>query len=118
MAAAAGESALLRVCQEALANVSRHADASAVLVTLDFQPEAIQLSIEDNGAGFGDDVLGAPPAPGPWGGFGLLGMRERIGQLGGKLILRNRDGAQVIARVPRDRSSVELRGRETMREKP
>ena len=112
------ESALLRVCQEALANVSRHADASAALVTLDFQPEAIQLSIEDNGAGFGDDVLGAPPAPGPWGGFGLLGMRERIGQLGGKLILRNRDGAQVIARVPRDRSSVELRGRETMREKP
>lgn len=98
------ESALLRVCQEALANVSRHAAASEAVVRLEFQADAVRLTIHDNGAGFDEDVLSAAPAPGPWGGFGLLGMRERISTLGGELVLRNEDGALVVARVPHDRS--------------
>jgi signal transduction histidine kinase len=95
------ESALLRVAQEALANVARHAGATHVEVLLEYAPASVLLSITDNGVGFDELALSAEAAPGPWSGFGLLGMRERIGLLGGTLELRNGDGAQVVVTVPR-----------------
>lgn len=96
------ESALLRVCQEALVNVAKHAHASAVRVCLEYTGDAVRLRVRDNGIGFDARVLrDRVGSPGPWGGFGLLGMRERIAALGGSLDLVSDHGAEVLAVVPR-----------------
>ncbi len=96
------DSALLRVAQEALANVAKHAGASEVRITLEYNSQDVRLHIRDNGRGFGDDVLAqGVVSSGPWGGFGLLGMRERLNALGGTLELTSTDGAHIVAIVPR-----------------
>jgi signal transduction histidine kinase len=95
------EGVLLRVAQEGLANVAKHASASEVTLTLVFQPDAVQLSIHDNGTGFEAEILNHAIIPQQSGGFGLLGMRERLAALGGNLELRNDGGAMVIATIPR-----------------
>jgi signal transduction histidine kinase len=94
------ESALLRVGQEALVNVAKHAGATQVRLVLEYTPDAVRLSISDDGVGF-DELPAGVAAPGPWGGFGLLGMRERLAALGGTLVLSSDGGAQVVAVVPR-----------------
>jgi signal transduction histidine kinase len=93
------ESALLRVAQEALANVARHAAATTVILTLECTPTAIQLVIRDDGQGFGDHLEHV--ASSAHANFGILGMRERIAALHGTLQLYNSHGAVVDARVPR-----------------
>ena len=99
------ESALLRVAQEALANVAKHAEATRVEVVLEYARDTLRLSVSDDGVGFADSLsVESVVAPGPWGGFGLPGMRERIGALGGKLELKTDAGAQVVATVPREPS--------------
>jgi two-component system sensor histidine kinase DegS len=95
---AAIESALLRVCQEALVNVGKHANATQAEVVLEFLPTQVSLSISDDGIGFGDEVLQSPDSV--TSGFGLLGMRERIHALGGTLELKSENGARVIATIP------------------
>ena len=95
------ESALLRVGQEALVNVAKHAGATHVRLMLEYTPDAVRLSITDDGVGF-DELPADVAAPGPWGGFGLLGMRERLVALGGTLELTSDGGAQVVAVVPRE----------------
>jgi signal transduction histidine kinase len=68
--------ALYRSAQEGLTNVRRHARASLVRVRLDYRdPARVCLTVEDNGVG------GASAE----GGFGLLGVRERVRLLGGKM---------------------------------
>jgi signal transduction histidine kinase len=67
--------ALYRAAQEGLTNVRRHARASRVDVLLDFRPAEVRLEVRDNGVG----------AAKPSGGFGLLGIRERMQLLGGGL---------------------------------
>jgi signal transduction histidine kinase len=96
------ESSLLRVCQEALVNISKHAGATEGHVVLEYTPESVHLTIRDNGVGFERDALASDrPAQGPWDGFGLLGMRERISAMGGTLKLCNDAGAQVQVVIPR-----------------
>jgi signal transduction histidine kinase len=100
------ESSLLRVCQESLVNVTKHAGATEAHVVLEYAPDLVRFSVCDNGAGFDDQTLASShAAQGPWDGFGLLGMRERIQQFGGTLTLSNEGGAQVEAIVPRERAS-------------
>jgi signal transduction histidine kinase len=95
------ESALLRVAQEALVNVSKHAGATHADVRLDYAGEQVRLNIADNGKGF--DAGSLPEAPsGPESGFGLLGIRERLATLGGSLHLSSDGGALVIATIPRN----------------
>ena len=66
--------AFYRAAQEGLTNVCKHAQASCVDVTLDFsKPGLIRLAVHDNGAGAGDVT----------GGFGLIGIRERVQLLSG-----------------------------------
>jgi signal transduction histidine kinase len=96
------ESTLLRIAQEALANVARHSQATEAQLALIYAPDFVRLRISDNGIGFdpqtaADDGI----TPGPWGGFGLIGMRERIAALGGTLMFASQDGAQVVATIPR-----------------
>jgi signal transduction histidine kinase len=67
--------ALYRVAQEGLTNVRKHARASRVDVLLNFQPSEVRLEVRDNGVGAADTA----------GGFGLLGIRERMQLLGGRL---------------------------------
>ena len=95
------EAALLRMAQEALANVAKHAEATRAEVLLEYTPDSVRLSIADNGVGFNQTALTDRMAPSPAGGFGLLGIRERISALGGTLELRNGDGAQVVVTVPK-----------------
>ncbi|MCG8347587.1 MAG: sensor histidine kinase [Chloroflexales bacterium] len=99
----ATEAALLRVCQEALANVSKHAQATHVEVELAYTADAVSLSVDDNGVGFSDPTFDQlTSGNGPWGSFGVLGMRERVVALGGALHLSNAGGAKVLATIPRN----------------
>lgn len=72
------EREILRVAQEALQNVRRHAQATETLIVLHYSDEAVMLSIEDNGVGFRmEDV--------PAGHFGLIGMEERAEMISAQL---------------------------------
>jgi signal transduction histidine kinase len=96
------ESALLRVGQEALANVSRHSDARSASIVLEYAETSVRLCVGDDGVGFDAELLAAQTTTAsPWGGFGLIGMRERIQAFGGTLTLRNDPGAQVMVEIPR-----------------
>lgn len=100
------ESTLLRVAQEALANVARHSQATVAQMALIYMGDSVQLSIHDNGVGF-DPEAGPEKGitPGPWSGFGLLGMEERVSALGGTLTLSSQDGTLLLATIPRPASA-------------
>jgi len=85
------EVTLLRVAQEALANVARHADASRAAVTLSYMEDVVSLDVRDDGAGF----AASPPAkPDPSsGGFGLIAMRQRVRRLAGQLEIESEPGS-------------------------
>ena len=74
------ETAIYRVVQEALHNVAKHAGASTVTIDLRREGELVRLLIEDDGQG----IISTKPNPGRQ-SFGLTGMRERIGNVGGKM---------------------------------
>ncbi|WP_405662126.1 sensor histidine kinase [Streptomyces sp. NBC_01166] len=87
--------ALLRCTQESLANIRKHAAASAVEVVLTAQPYGVELEITDDGRGFvAEDSHG----------FGLHGMRKRLAELGGELTVTSSvgDGTRVLAMIPTD----------------
>ena len=69
---------IYRVVQEALTNCARHAKAKNVLVSLRTQEDDIVVLVQDDGVGF-DSIASAR------GGLGLLGIRERVEALDGKL---------------------------------
>jgi signal transduction histidine kinase len=79
------EVVLLRAAQEALANVRKHAHAADVRVILSYEPHNVRLDVRDDGAGFDPERVS--------GGYGLRGMRSRILQVGGSLLVRARPGA-------------------------
>ena len=76
------ETALFYVCSEALTNVVKHAEASAVRVTLEQRPSALVLAVVDDGVG------GADPS-----GAGLRGLSDRLASVGGRLQVRSTPGA-------------------------
>jgi len=81
------ESTIYRVVQEALTNVSRHAQASEAVVSIAEQNGIVRASVTDDGVGLPDaDRLG-PRGDGLEGGFGMSGMRERAELVGGELEL-------------------------------
>ncbi|HZT31800.1 MAG TPA: histidine kinase [Bryobacteraceae bacterium] len=82
-----------RVVQEALHNCARHAEARHVLIRVEQQPEAIVLSVQDDGKGFDSHLVR---------GLGLLGMEERVTHLGGKFVVRSEPGrgASVAIELP------------------
>lgn len=89
------EVVLVRVAQEALANVRKHAGASAVSVSLEPADDAsVRLRVADDGHGF--DPSRTEP-----GGFGLEGMRERLALVGGELHVASAPtGTTLIATIP------------------
>lgn len=85
---------LLRIVQEALNNVRRHADATLVRVTTERDGGLARVCVSDNGRGFNAD--GVPPDR-----YGLRGMRERATLVGAALEVRSRpqDGTRVIVEL-------------------
>jgi signal transduction histidine kinase len=82
---------LLRILQEALENVRKHAQAGRVTVRVRAEGEEVRLEVEDDGRGL----------EGARGGHGLRFMAERAAALGGDLEIRSEGGTLVCARVPK-----------------
>jgi signal transduction histidine kinase len=79
------ESTIYRIVQEALTNVSRHAEATNALVNISERDGVVRASVTDDGKGLPEaDRLG-PRGDGLEGGFGMGGMRERAELVGGEL---------------------------------
>lgn len=96
------DDALLRVAQETLTNVGRHAGASQVDLTLSYLDDLVLLDVQDDGVGF--DVSTADgDGDVTHGGYGLTSMRERLTLVGGVLVVESTpaEGTTVAARVPR-----------------
>lgn len=87
--------ALYRLVQEALTNVSKHSDASQVVVDVSDQTSSLGLTIADNGQGFTPEQNTT--------GFGLQGMQERTAALGGTFALHSQPqaGCQIHVEIPR-----------------
>jgi signal transduction histidine kinase len=82
------QTGLFRVAQEALTNAIKHAGATRIDLRLIYEPEAVVLSVIDDGRGFDVERV-ADDRPGH---FGLLGMRERARTLGAELAVTSREG--------------------------
>jgi signal transduction histidine kinase len=89
------ESALYRLVQESLTNIVKHARARSVSIVLTRRLESVSVIVEDDGVGF-------EPGRDSGDGIGLLGMRERVGIFGGRVVIESHPGAgtTVVAEVP------------------
>ena len=95
-AASDRDDVLLRIAQEALANVAKHARARRADVTLTYTDVDVRLAVTDDGVGFDPDAARA--------GYGIAGMRDRLAAVGGRLeVSSSSDGTEVSARVPAGR---------------
>jgi signal transduction histidine kinase len=84
------EQALYRAAQEGLTNARKHANAAKAALTLDFShPTRVRLMVADDGRG----------ASTTDGGFGLVGLRERVQLVGGSMTLETAPGAGLVLRV-------------------
>lgn len=94
------EVALLRIAQEALANVARHAGATRAKLTLSFIGDLVTLDVRDDGVGFSLSEAEADPADRA--GYGLTGMRQRLARVAGSLAVETEPGrgTALSARVP------------------
>ncbi len=92
------ETALFRVCQEALTNVMRHAGARSVRIALHRTGGWMSLSIVDDGCGFDANEAGIAEHE----RLGILGMRERMLAVGGELLIDSAPGrgTRIVARAP------------------
>ena len=94
--------AIYRVVQEGLTNVLKHARARTVSVVLDRRPRGVRLVIEDDGLGFDPDGPGSSE-PESRRRLGLLGMRERLNQIGGTLTVESSAaGTTLFVAIPLD----------------
>jgi len=89
------ETALYRIVQESLTNIVKHARAGSVSIVLTRKADSASVVVEDDGIGF-------EPERASDGGLGLVGMRERVGLLGGRLAIESRPGVGTtfVAEVP------------------
>ena len=113
------DQAAYRIVQEALTNVSRHAGQASAWVHLRYTPDALEIQVDDDGAGISiapatsnktingrsnatSNGNGTSNGHSTSNGLGLIGMRERVTALGGRLHAGPRDGGgfQVRAEIP------------------
>jgi signal transduction histidine kinase len=92
------DQAAYRIVQEALTNVSRHAGDARASVRLHYTPDVLNVQVDDAGKGTVTNAGTRPAGP----GLGLIGMRERVSALGGRLQAGPQDGGgfQVRAELP------------------
>ena len=89
------EREILRVTQEAIHNVEKHAGAKHLTVRLDYGPAEIALEVRDDGRGFAIDNEGTETP----GHYGLTGMRERAAAIGGTLEVTSEAGVGTSVRL-------------------
>jgi PAS domain S-box-containing protein len=95
------ETALFRIVQESLANVQRHSGSLAATITLGADAGRLTLEVSDQGRGIGQGSINAAGGSRARLGVGILGMRERMTQLGGKLEIESSpSGTTVRATIP------------------
>jgi signal transduction histidine kinase/ligand-binding sensor domain-containing protein len=87
------ERELLRIAQEAIHNVKRHAAATELRVQLEYGADAVQMEVKDNGRG------GAAEREPAAGHFGIMGMRERAAAIGGALEVKSAAGEGTTVRL-------------------
>jgi signal transduction histidine kinase len=89
------ETALYRIVQEALTNIVKHAEASSVSIVLADAGSSVRVLIEDDGKGFDETQVRE-------GALGLVGMRERVALLGGRLEVQSSpgEGTTLVAEIP------------------
>ena len=95
------ETALFRIVQESLSNIQRHSGSDKAVICLRSDASSVSLQVSDQGRGI--DKTNAAPGNGktPRLGVGILGMRERMKQLGGNLDIDSRSsGTTVRATIP------------------
>jgi signal transduction histidine kinase len=87
---------LYRIAQEALANVARHSHADHTALRLYATDGVLFLQVEDDGIGITEEQAGAADS------FGLIGMRERLAELGGSLSINGEPGfgTILVVRIP------------------
>jgi signal transduction histidine kinase len=93
--------ALVRAAQSGLANVAAHAHAKRAVLSLGYLPDAVTLDVFDDGTGMRpEDIPAGPRADGT--GYGLSGLRERLGLLGGSLEIESApgEGTVLAVRIP------------------
>jgi signal transduction histidine kinase len=88
------ETACFRVAQEAVTNIVRYAQARCVSIALERRDDQLHLSVRDDGAGF--DVAAARERAARGQSMGLLGMQERVGLLGGQMLIDSTAGRGTI----------------------
>jgi signal transduction histidine kinase len=88
------EIALLALVQEALSNVRKHGDASAVRISITPDPEGIRAQVSDDGRGFDPETTVARAARA--GRLGLVGMHERVRMLGGRTQIDSKPGGPTV----------------------
>jgi signal transduction histidine kinase len=103
------EREFLRVAQEAIHNVKKHAGARHLLVQLEYGQEEISLEVRDDGRGFATE-----PGPKP-GHYGLTGMRERAAAIGGTLEVTSEPGVGTTVRL---RTMAPREAQESAKEQP
>jgi len=94
------ETALYRLVQEALTNVLKHAKATSVNLIIDRRSDAVHMIVEDDGVGF--DVAVIRQSAHIEHRLGLIGMHERVAQLGGTLTIESalNGGTSIFVRLP------------------
>ena len=94
---------LFRIVQEALRNIAKHTDSSEAKVEMYGHGDGIDLCVSDSGAGFNPERVYAE------GGLGLISMRERLGLIGGQLVIESQpsDGTRIRVRVPLSDGSIQ-----------
>ena len=94
--------AFYRIVQEALTNITKHAQATQVRISLAREPEGLRLRIADDGVGLTEEALAKPKS------HGVVGMRERMREMGGTFAIRRPSsgrGTVVEAFIPNPRNS-------------
>ena len=86
-----GRTCLYRVVQEALTNCARHAEATAIQITMQSKKNTVCLSISDDGVGFDTGRVRT--------GLGLVGIEERVKELGGSLAVDSWPSRGTLLRV-------------------
>ena len=94
------ETVMYRIFQEALSNVRRHSKAKQVHINISIHDGMLESEVKDDGQGFDPQTIvmdGNHPR-----GLGLLGIKERVSQIGGQLEINSKPGAgtQILIRIP------------------
>lgn len=82
------EVSMFRICQEALQNIEKHAQARYAKIKVDFQKDWVYIVVEDNGVGFKEKEVLEEKSD----SYGLLSMRERVEVIGGSMTIKSEPG--------------------------